>query len=61
MISTVFGIFLMVGICLCVTRETIDAVGCTDGVFTTLSHWRDLNLEHLHCSLPNLDCWNLSA
>ena len=38
MISVGFGIFLMFGISLCVTRETVDAVACTTGVFTTLSH-----------------------
>ena len=29
---------LMSSISLCITRETIDAVGCTTGVFTTLSN-----------------------
>ena len=36
-----FGFFLMFGISLCVARETIDAVGCTTGVFTTLSDCRN--------------------
>ena len=45
-ISTVFGIFLTVSICLC-------AVGCTAGVFTALSNCRNLNLKHL-CSLVDL-------
>ena len=41
-ISTVVGILLVVGICLC-------AVGCTAGVFTTLANCRNLNLKHLYC------------
>ena len=39
----------MFGICLCLTRETIDAVDCIPRVFTTLSHCWDLNLKHPHC------------
>ena len=46
-ISTVFKIFLIVGICFC-------ALGCTAGVFVTLSNCRNLNLKHLYCSLLDL-------
>ena len=40
----------MFGLCLCVTRETMDAVDCIAGVFTSLSHCRKLPLKHPHCS-----------
>ena len=46
-ISTVFGIFLIVSMCLC-------AVGCTAGVLATLSNSKNLNLKHLYCSLLDL-------
>ena len=49
----------MIGICLCVTRETIDAVDCIAGVFTTLFAFLEPDSEA--SSLFNLDCWSLSA
>ena len=52
--QSVFRIFFTVSICLC-------AVGCTTGVFTTLSDCRNLNLKHLYCSLLDLDSQVLFA
>ena len=53
MISMGFGIFLMFGISLCLARETIDAVGCTTGVFTTVV-LPELNLKYPHCSVSGV-------
>ena len=59
--STIFwisssGSFEMFGICFCHQR---DDRRCWS--VHLLSHWRNLNLKHPHCSPLLLDCWNLSA
>ena len=58
-IATVFCIACTAGTCLCYAAGVFNSVCCTTGVVTSLLDGRKLDLEHLHCSLFDLDCWNL--